>query len=411
MPQPHVAIIGGGPAGLAAAEALLLSPDPPAVTLFEGQPSLGRKFLMAGKSGLNLTHAEPLDQVLARFGEATAWLDPWLRADGPQAIRDWAAGLGVDTFVGSSGRVFPREMKAAPLLRAWIRRLKGAGLVVRVRHRWTGWDMAGARLCFDSPQGTITEAPDATILALGGASWARLGSDGAWVPWLAGQGVAIAPFRPANCGFDAAWSDTMRTRFAGVPVKSVALRFGDAQAQGDFVVTEHGVEGSAIYALSAALRDACAAQGSGGAVLHIDLAPGRSRARLESDLAGSRGGRTMTAHLERRAGLSPVKIALLREVLGVALPDDPARLSVAIKDLALPLLGPRPIDEAISCAGGIAHAALDDRLMLRARPGVFACGEMLDWEAPTGGYLLTACLATGWAVGRSVRAWLDSPNR
>lgn len=399
--RPHIALIGGGPAGLAAAD--VLTGRGLSVELFEAKPSLGRKFLMAGKSGLNLTHAEPLPDFLTRFGGARPGLEPALRAFDPQAIRAWADGLGVETFIGSSRRVFPKEMKAAPLLRAWIRGLKERGLLVHVRHRWTGWDDQG-RLRFDTPDGQRAETFDAVLLALGGASWPELGSDAAWVPWLEARGVPVSPFRPANCGFNCAWSAVMRTRFAGVPVQSVRLSHQGRSVPGDFVVTESGIEGSAVYALAASLRDALEREGR--AELVLDLAPNRTQERLAHDLAEGRGGRSLTAFLERTAGLSTVKIALLREVLGVALPADPAVLAAAIKALSLPLLSTRPIAEAISSAGGIPFAALDSRFMLRQVPGLFACGEMLDWEAPTGGYLLTACLATGRQAGEGILEYL-----
>jgi len=398
---PRIAIIGGGPAGLAAADVLVGQDF--SLELFEAKPSLGRKFLMAGKSGLNLTHAEPLEPFLTRFGAARPGLEPALRAFEPQAIRDWADGLGVETFIGSSRRVFPKEMKAAPLLRAWIRGLKERGLIVHVRHRWTGWDDQG-RLRFDTPDGQKAVAFDAVLLALGGASWPELGSDAAWIPWLEARGVPVSPFRPANCGFNCAWSAVMQARFAGAPVQSVRLSHQGRSVLGDFVVTESGIEGSAVYALSSGLRDAL--ERDGRAELVLDLAPNRTEERLAHDLAEGRGGRSLTAFLERSAGLSAVKIALLREVLGVALPSEPLVLASAIKALALPLLSPRPIAEAISSAGGIPFAALDPGFMLRQVPGVFACGEMLDWEAPTGGYLLTACLATGRHAGEGVFEYL-----
>lgn len=403
--KPRIAIIGGGPAGLAAAEAVA-GPDV-SVDLFEAKPSLGRKFLMAGKSGLNLTHAEPFDAFLTRYGAALPALEQALRTFPPDAIREWADGLGVETFTGSSGRVFPKEMKAAPLLRAWIRRLKAAGVSVHVRHRWQGWDENG-RLRFETPEGGKALAFDATVLALGGASWPELGSDAAWVPWLRDAGVRVAPFRPANCGFDCAWSPLMQERFAGEPVKSVRLSHGGQDIAGDFVVSAYGVEGSAIYAVSAGLRDAL--EETGRAVLTIDLAPGRDETRLSADLGKGRGSRSLTAFLERAAGLSKVKIALLREVLGVALPDDPTRLARAIKALPLPVLSARPIAEAISSAGGISLDALDAGFMLRSHPGLCAVGEMLDWEAPTGGYLLTACLASGWMAGRYLRRCQNLPD-
>ncbi|MDD3528915.1 MAG: TIGR03862 family flavoprotein [Gallionellaceae bacterium] len=391
-----VAIIGGGPAGLMAAE--VLSGHGIQVDLYDAMPSVGRKFLMAGKGGLNLTHSEPLDAFLARYGARRAEIEPLIRAFGPDELRAWANGLGVDTFVGSSGRVFPAEMKAAPLLRAWLHRLRAAGVRFHVRHRWLGWDAAG-RLSFDTPDGETTVAADTTVLALGGGSWARLGSDGAWLPVLLGQGIAVAPLKPANCGFEAGWSDHFRDRFAGQPVKSVAVTFAGETRKGEFVVTEHGVEGSLVYAYSARLRDAI--ERDGAATFELDLLPDWPADRVLAEVVRPRGSRSLSSHLQSRLGLAGVKAGLLRECLARDAFADPARLAAAIKALPVRVLAPRPIDEAISTAGGVAFAALDKGLMLRDLPGVFCAGEMLDWEAPTGGYLLTACLASGRVAGRA----------
>lgn len=398
----RVAIIGGGPAGLMAAQALAEAGR--SVDLYEAMPSVGRKFLMAGKSGMNLTHAEPLDTFLGRYGDRRATLEPMVRAFDNEAVRAWAARLGVETFVGSSGRVFPTDFKAAPLLRAWLRRLKGDGVQVHVRHRWQGWDGDGG-LVFDTPEGRTTLSPSATILALGGASWPQLGSDAAWVPWLAGRGVEVSPFRPANCGFDVAWSQHFRDRFAGQPVKPVVLSFAGQSKAGEFVVTEHGIEGGGVYALSAPVRDAIAREGH--ADLMLDLVPGRDSERLARDLAKPRGGRSLSNHLRRAVGLEGVRAGLVREVLPPDVLESPARLAASLKALPLRLTAPRPIEEAISSAGGVPFAALDERLMLKNLPGVFCAGEMLDWEAPTGGYLLTACFATGLAAGRGAADWLS----
>jgi len=378
------------------------------VDVYDAMPSVGRKFLMAGKGGLNLTHAEPGDAFLSRYGARREHLEPLLAAFGPQALRAWALGLGVETFVGSSGRVFPSEMKAAPLLRAWLHRLRAAGVRFHMRHRWCGWDDAGA-LRMATPQGVRAVRADALVLALGGGSWARLGSTGAWVPLLAARGVRVAPLRPANCGFDVGWSEHFRARHAGHPVKPVVLSHRrpdgvESRQQGEFVVTATGVEGGLIYALSACLRDEIEA--SGVALLELDLAPGRSLEQLARELSRDRGSSSMANHLRRRAGIDGVKAGLLRELLPAGDFADPVRLAGAIKALPLRLIAPRPLDEAISSAGGVAFEDLDERLMVRALPGVFCAGEMLDWEAPTGGYLLTACFASGRAAGAGAMAWL-----
>jgi hypothetical protein len=377
------------------------------VHVFDAMPSLGRKFLLAGKSGLNITHAEDFERFLGRFGVARAMLDSALRAFTPDAIRHWAAELGVETFVGSSGRVFPRGMKASPLLRAWLARLRGAGVYLHPRHRWQGWDPAGA-LAFDTPEGPIQFPVAATVLALGGASWPRLGSTGGWTELLAARGVTVHPLRPANCGFDVDWSDHFRQRFAGTPVKSVTLSIGDRRIRGDLVVTRHGIEGSAVYALSDVLRDAIEVHGR--TALILDLVPDRDLAHIAAALARPRGKTSLANHLRKVTGLTPVKIALLREGLDGTELGAPQSLAERIKALPLTLLRPRPIAEAISSAGGIALEELDEHFMLKRLPGVFAAGEMLDWEAPTGGYLLTACLATGRAAGAGALAWCAARN-
>ena len=406
-PQPRtIAIIGGGPAGLMAAE--VLSNAGLRVEVFDAMPSVARKFLLAGRGGLNLTHSEAPEQFVARYGTRRAEVGRWLDEFDPQELRDWAHALGIATFVGSSGRVFPQEMKAAPLLRAWLHRLRATGVAFHARHRWTGWDADGT-LRFATPAGEIKVGADATVLALGGGSWARLGSDGAWVPLLAARGVAVQGLRPANCGFNVAWSKHLRQHFAGTPVKNVGATFiapdgwGGSQG-GEFLVTEQGVEGNLVYALSAMLRDAIEIAGS--AVLHVDLVPGRDPQRLAEDLAHPRGRDSLANHLRRRAGVTGVKAALLHEYAEPADLATPARLAAILKALPLHLVSPRPLDEAISSAGGIDFAALDGNLMLRELPGTFCAGEMIDWEAPTGGYLLTACCASGVVAGRSAVAWL-----
>ena len=373
------------------------------VHLFDAMPSLGRKFLLAGKSGLNITHGEDIESFLTRFGAAREQLEPALRAFTPNDIRAWATELGIETFQGSSGRVFPVMMKASPLLRAWLRRLDESGVVFHARHKWQGWTEEGA-LRFGTPGGEVTLAADATVLALGGASWPRLGADGSWVPFLSARGVDVAPFRPSNCGFDIAWSEHMKERFAGAPVKSVTLTFGNESVKGDFVVTENGIEGSAVYALSAALRDAI--ERDGHAILSLDLAPDMDLVRLETALAAPRGKNSIANHLRKKAHIDGVKAALLREAADKTAFESPSSLARAIKQLPLRLERPRPIAEAISAAGGVPFGELDEGFMLKKCPGVFAAGEMLDWEAPTGGYLISACLATGRAAGEGAARWL-----
>jgi uncharacterized flavoprotein (TIGR03862 family) len=404
-------IVGGGPAGLMAAEVARAAGRE--VDLFEAKGSVGRKFLIAGKGGLNLTHGEPRPDFDARYAERAPQVGRWLDDfDGP-ALRAWAAGFGIETYVGTSGRVFPMDRKAAPLLRGWVRRLRDAGVRFHVQHRWTGWDEQGA-LRFDTPQGERRVQADATILALGGGSWPELGSDGAWEPWLREAGIDVAPLVPSNCGFDIDWSAHFVERYAGAPLKPVVAHWRDLtgmphELQGECVASAHGIEGSLVYALSATLRELI--ERDGQARLELDLVPGRDFARLQADLAKPRQGRSVSEHLRRQASITGVKSALLHEVLPRPLTGDAAVLAATLKRLPLVLRRPRPIAEAISSAGGVLLEALDDALMSRARPGVFCAGEMLDWEAPTGGYLLTACYASGLRAGRGAIAWLDAKAR
>ncbi|MGY3603797.1 MULTISPECIES: NAD(P)/FAD-dependent oxidoreductase [unclassified Bradyrhizobium] len=409
MPStPHeVAVIGAGPAGLMAAE--VLAQAGALVTIYDAMPSAGRKFLMAGRGGLNLTHSEPLPKFLARYREAMPHLEAAIEAFPPQALRDWSEALGQLTFVGSSGRVFPKAFKASPLLRAWLRRLDGAGVRLLLRHRWSGWDN-DCRLLFQTPEGTRAVEARATILALGGASWPRLGSDGAWVDVLAAKGVRVSPLRPANSGFTVAWSDIFRDRFEGQPLKSVALSFGEQQVRGEAIITRTGIEGGAIYALSADLREAILRDGE--ATLHIALRPDLSIDELAAKLSTPKGKQSFSNFLRKTANLSPVAIGLLQEAAkasGESLPlQPPADLARLINAVPLRLSGTAPIARAISTAGGIAFDELDDNFMLRRLPGIFVAGEMLDWEAPTGGYLLQASFATGAAAGKGALNWLDA---
>lgn len=405
---PGLAIIGGGPAGLMAAEAARAAGIE--VDLFEAKGSVGRKFLIAGKGGLNLTHSDPRPDFDARYAEQREPVGAWLEAFDADALRDWARGLGVDTFVGSSGRVFPSDLKAAPLLRGWVRRLRAQGVRFHVLHRWRG-HVAGTGLEFDTPEGPRAFGANAVVMAMGGASWPQLGSDGGWVQPLSDLGLDIAALQPSNCGFEAAWSEHFSQRFAGAPIKPVRLAVArpggePAWRQGECVASAYGLEGSLVYALCAELREAIRRDGE--ATLLMDLAPGRDHARLERDLGKPRGGRSLAEHLRRNAGLEGVKAGLLRECTSAGTLQDPAALATAIKSLPVRLLRPRPIAEAISTAGGVRLENLDTDLMWRGRPGWFFAGEMLDWDAPTGGYLLTACFASGRLAGQAAARWLTT---
>ena len=434
----EVAIVGGGPAGLMAAQRLAQAGV--SVHLFDAMPSVGRKFLLAGKGGLNLTHSEPADAFAGRFGARRAQIEPLLAGFGAEQVKAWAAALGVETFVGTSGRVFPVGMKAAPLLRAWLVQLRGLGVQFHTRHRWLGWDGEGA-LRFATPGGEQSVRARALVLALGGASWPQLGSDGAWAPWLQERGVAVAPLQAANCGFDVlnvaagtaetrrdflrelvgletaparGWTPHFQERFAGQPLKSVGLSFTDSQGhefnrRGEFVVTEAGIEGSLVYAASQWLRDEITAQGH--ATLHLDLLPEHDAQRVATEVRHPRGSRSLSSHLKSRLGIDGVKMGLLFEVLGRDGVNDPQALAAAIKALPLTLIAARPVAEAISTAGGVTFEALDAKGMLQAIPGVFCAGEMLDWEAPTGGYLLTASLASGAQVAEGVQQFLGEASK
>ncbi|MCM2400573.1 TIGR03862 family flavoprotein [Rhizobium sp. S153] len=400
MTSKRIAIIGGGPAGLMAADELSRAGH--AVTVYEAMPTVGRKFLLAGKSGLNITHAEPYERFVTRFGAASERLRPALDAFAPEDIRNWAEALGTETFVGTSGRVFPKAMKASPLLRAWLKRLETQGVSILTRHRWTGFD--GDIYRIGTPEGEKRIEADAVLVALGGASWPKLGSDAEWTAWLREKNVDIRDFRPANCGFDCAFSQTFLERFAGEPLKSVTATSAAGTIPGEFVISRHGIEGSLVYAHAAALRDALETKGK--ARLVLDLAPGRTAERLARDLARQDAKASFSNRLRKATGLDGVKAALLRELVPDANRLDAEALAGLIKALPLPVTSPRPIAEAISSAGGIAFNSIDDRFMLKALPGSFVSGEMLDWEAPTGGYLLTACLATGKAAASGIRQWL-----
>ncbi len=402
----HVAIIGGGPAGLMAAE--VAREAGLAVDLFEAKGSVGRKFLIAGKGGLNLTHSESRPGFDARYRERTVEVGGWLDDFDGDALRAWTRGFGIETYVGSSGRIFPLDRKAAPLLRGWVRRLRDSGVAFHVQHHWTGWHEDGS-LRFDTPDGERRVVADAVILAMGGGSWPELGSDGAWVEPLRERGVDVAPLQSSNCGFDIVWSTHLAQRHAGAPLKPVVAHWRDANGserslQGECVVTATGIEGSLIYALSADLRDAISRDGH--APLALDLVPGRELERLRRDLGKPRNGRSLAEHLRRQAGITGVKTALLHEVLDKDQLSDMSHLAATLKRLPLRLTAPRPIAEAISSAGGVRLEALDDGLMLRKLPGIFCAGEMLDWEAPTGGYLLTACFASGLRAGQAAVRWL-----
>ncbi|WP_321801804.1 TIGR03862 family flavoprotein [Caballeronia sp. J97] len=406
----NVAIVGGGPAGLMAAEALAAGGA--RVDVFDAMPSVGRKFLMAGKGGMNLTHSEPADAFLARYGARSPNIAPLLARFDAGALRSWVHGLGVETFVGSSGRVFPTDMKAAPMLRAWLHRLRASGVTFHMRHRWIGWSDEGTSISrFATPSGETRVRHDALVLALGGASWPQLGSDGAALPVLDARGVAVRPFVPSNCGFDVGWSEHFSSRFAGAPLKSVAIGVSRADGAldwrvGECLITDQGIEGSLIYALSAPIRDRIAGSGGAGATIYLDLAPHFSAERVRDEVLHPRGARSMSSHLQSRLHLTGVKAGLLRECVSKEEFANPDTLAARIKALPLGVLRPRPIEEVISSAGGIEFEALDTRSMLQALPGVFCAGEMLDWEAPTGGYLLTACFASGLVAGEGALAWL-----
>ena len=438
--QPlRIAVIGGGPAGLMAAETLAIAGPAVCVQVYDAMPSVGRKFLLAGKGGLNLTHSEPTEIFLKRYGEHSLPLQTLMAAFGPAELRAWTEALGIETFVGSSGLVFPKDMKAAPMLRAWLHRLRQSGVKFSMRHRWLGWADDGA-LKFSTPTGELLVQADAVVLALGGGSWKRLGSDGAWVPWLAERGVAVAPLQPSNCGFDVAarpaleaaghgetrrdflrelvgqapqpqpgWSEHFASRFAGQPFKSVAIRFTDSQGRafsrkGEFVATATGIEGSLVYAASSLLRDEIEARGS--ATLFLDLLPDKTPEQVLVEVRHPRGSRSLSSHLKSRLNLDGIKAGMLYELLGKEAMADPVTLAAGIKALPLKLVAVRPIDEAISSAGGVRFAGLDANLQIAVpadlTPPLFCAGEMLDWEAPTGGYLMTACFATGRAAGQGV---------
>jgi uncharacterized flavoprotein (TIGR03862 family) len=418
------AVIGGGPAGLMAAE--VLSQNGVAVDLFDAMPSVGRKFLLAGVGGMNITHAEAAEKFLSRFGARQPQIEILLRDFSVEALRAWAHSLGIDTFVGSSGRVFPTDMKAAPLLRAWLHRLRGCGVNIHTRHRWLGWGDNSLTLRFATPAGEITRRANAVVLALGGGSWAKLGSDGSWVSLLQQYGIDIAPLKPANCGFDIDWSAHFRERYAGQPLKSIIVTAVDnngvplspdstpTHLKGECVITQNGIEGGAIYALAAPLREQIISTGK--AYLHIDLAPDRSLQNIVAALTKPRGSNSLANHLRKQLHIGGVKTGLLHEKVHAGSSEqadqqrfaDPVALAQRIKALPLTLHNTRPLDEAISSAGGVRFAALDERQMLRELPGVFCAGEMLDWEAPTGGYLLTGCFASGRAAGEGVLAWRKS---
>lgn len=399
--QFQVALVGGGPAGLMAAERLAEAGH--AVTLFERMPSLGRKLLMAGRGGLNLTHSEPAEPFLARYGTAAPWMAPHLAEFGPEALRAWSDGLGQETFVGTSGRVFPKALKASPLLRAWLGRLDRLGVRFALRHRWIGWDESGA-LAFETPDGTKAVPADAVLLALGGGSWPRLGSDGSWTALLEKRGVAVASLLPANGGFQVPWSSHFRGRFEGMPLKPLAMSFGGTRVRGEAMITASGIEGGAVYALSAALRGAILKKGE--AILRLDLVPDLTPEILLRRVSEPRRGQSLSTFLRKNVRLSPLAVALVQESCEGRPPAEAAALATLIKAAPLRLTGLAPIERAISTAGGVTLDAIDERSMLRALPGTFVAGEMLDWEAPTGGYLLQGCLASGVAAAGGMDDWL-----
>jgi uncharacterized flavoprotein (TIGR03862 family) len=417
------AVIGGGPAGLMTAE--VISARGVKVDVYDAMPSVGRKLLMAGKSGLNITHSDPFEAFVERYGKRRPQIEPLLKGFGADELREWVHSFGIETFVGTSGRVFPVGMKASPLLRAWLKRLSDSGVTFHLRHKWTGFpasapnavskmprsgtggEDAASSILFEfvTPNGEVTVKADAVVLALGGGSWSRLGSDGAWVPWLRQAGAQVEALRPSNCGFDVAWSEHFREKYDGHPVKSVILSFGDFRQQGEFIVTKEGVEGGLIYTASAMMRDEIEA--SGKAVMVLDLKPDRTLEWLKDKLSRPRGKRSLASYLEKSLGIHSVKAGLLREFVSKEDFTNPERLAELIKALPVPLIGTSPLDEAISSAGGVMFESLDEGLMLKNLPGVFCAGEMLDWEAPTGGYLLTACFSSGYAAGHGVLRWLE----
>ncbi|ARU87249.1 TIGR03862 family flavoprotein [Pseudomonas sp. M30-35] len=405
-PARHVAIIGGGPAGLMAAEVLGMAGV--RVDLFDAMPSVGRKFLLAGVGGMNITHSEAKPAFIQRYAERSGEIGQLLTTFDADALRSWIHDLGIETFVGTSGRVFPTDMKAAPLLRAWLKRLREHNVSIHTRHRWLGWTEDG-QLRMKNTEGEFQFAPDATLLALGGASWSRLGSDGAWVELLQNRGVEISPLQPSNCGFEVAgWSPFLQDKFAGSPLKNISLNLADeTPRQGEFVLTAKGIEGSLVYALSAKIRQQINQHGS--ATVYLDLLPHSTINTLEKTLSKPRGSHSMAKHLHRQVNIDGVKAGLLRELTAAEVFQNPARLAQAIKALPITLVQPRPLDEAISTAGGVPFAELNQQLMLNQLPGIFCAGEMLDWEAPTGGYLLTACFATGRQAGLGMLDWLHSP--
>jgi uncharacterized flavoprotein (TIGR03862 family) len=403
--SPFVAVIGGGPAGLRTAETLAKAGIK--VTIYDRMPSMARKFLMAGRGGLNLTHSESLPDFVARYGKAADWMAPLITQFSPGDLRAWCEGLGQETFVGSSGRVFPKSLKASPLLRAWLRRLDRLGVTFAPRHEWRGWDAAG-NLSFSHDGNLVSVHADAVLLALGGASWPRLGSDGGWADILRGEKIVIEPLRPANCGFVVPWSETFAAKFAGTPVKPVTLSFDGRNLQGEIMITQRGLEGGAIYALSTALRDAIDTKGK--AILNIDLRPGLNIGDLATKLDAPRGSQSLSNWLRKISGLHPAAIGLLRESAGKDLPQTPDRLAALIKNAPIRLTATAEITRAISSAGGIARDELDDNFMLKKKPGVFIAGEMLDWEAPTGGYLLQGCFSTAVAAAKGITTYLGKAS-
>ena len=400
--KKSVAIIGGGPAGLMAAE--IISARGMRVDVYDSMPSAGRKLLMAGKSGLNITHSDPFEVFVSRYGKRREEIEPLLKQFGADQLREWVHGLGIQTFIGTSGRVFPMGMKASPLLRAWLGRLTDSGVTFHLRHKLTGI-RPDKSLQFETPNGEVIVNADAIVLALGGGSWRRLGSDGAWADWLKQAGVEVEPLRPSNCGFDVTWSDHFREKYEGHPIKSVVLSFGEFQGQGEFIVTKEGVEGGLIYSASAFIRDEIYANGT--ATVLLDLKPDRTLDWLTEKLSRPRGSRSLASYLEKTLGIKGVNAGLLREFVSKEDFTDAKRLAEFIKALPVPFAAPRPLDEAISTAGGVTFEALDENLMLKNLPGIFCAGEMLDWEAPTGGYLLTACFSSGVAAGNGVLKYLS----